>query len=85
MVRRHSHQLQEEGPSLTWDEVSPSWQGPVVIYNRVPKTGSTSFTGLAYALCDENHFNVLHVCTVANSHILSVQDQVHIKYYLNLS
>lgn len=48
----------------------------VVIYNRVPKTGSTSFAGIAYDLCTRNKFHVLHVNTTRNNHILSVADQM---------
>ncbi|KAF4521799.1 hypothetical protein B566_EDAN011384 [Ephemera danica] len=38
----------------------------VVIYNRVPKTGSTSFVGVAYDLCKRNRFHVLHARFVNN-------------------
>lgn len=48
----------------------------VVIYNRVPKTGSTSFINLAYDLCKRNHFYVLHINITANMHVLSLNNQV---------
>lgn len=50
----------------------------VVIYNRVPKTGSTSFINLAYDLCKKNKFHVLHINITANMHTLSLPNQVNI-------
>ncbi|XP_060529091.1 heparin sulfate O-sulfotransferase [Cylas formicarius] len=48
----------------------------LVLYNRVPKTGSTSFVGIAYELCKRNAYHVLHVNITANSHILSLNNQI---------
>lgn len=48
----------------------------VVIYNRVPKTASTSFTNIAYDLCNRNHYHVLHINTTKNNPVMSLQDQV---------
>ncbi|CAH1730987.1 heparan sulfate 2-O-sulfotransferase 1 [Aphis gossypii] len=50
-------------------------QKPLVIYNRVPKTGSTSFVNVAYDLHSHNAFRVLHVNVTGNSHLLSIYDQ----------
>ncbi|XP_055683762.1 heparin sulfate O-sulfotransferase [Lutzomyia longipalpis] len=48
----------------------------IVIYNRVPKTGSTSFVNLAYDLCKKNHFHVLHINITGNMHVLSLPNQI---------
>jgi len=50
----------------------------VVIYNRVPKTGSTSFINVAYDLCKQNSFHVVHVNISSNMHTLSLPNQVRI-------
>jgi heparan sulfate 2-O-sulfotransferase HS2ST1 len=55
----------------------------VVIYNRVPKTGSTSFVGVAYDLCKTNAFHVLHVNISANMHVLTLPNQA--KFVQNVS
>jgi len=51
-------------------------QNLVIIYNRVPKTGSTSFVGVAYDLCKKNGFHVLHINITGNMHVLSLKNQV---------
>ena len=63
------HGLSDKNKDLDYEDI-------VVIYNRVPKTGSTSFIGLAYDLCYKNHFHVVHINTSHNSPTLSLADQV---------
>ncbi|XP_071947251.1 heparan sulfate 2-O-sulfotransferase 1-like [Antedon mediterranea] len=55
----------------------------VIIYNRVPKTGSTSFTNIAYDLCVENEFNVLHINTTRNMHVMALADQM--RFVVNIT
>uniref|UniRef100_A0A0A9VS21 Heparan sulfate 2-O-sulfotransferase 1 n=1 Tax=Lygus hesperus TaxID=30085 RepID=A0A0A9VS21_LYGHE len=49
--------------------------GAIVIYNRVPKTASTSFVNVAYDLCKRNGFNVLHLNVTGNLHVMPIPDQ----------
>ncbi|XP_045596179.1 heparan sulfate 2-O-sulfotransferase 1 isoform X2 [Procambarus clarkii] len=55
----------------------------IVIYNRVPKTGSTSFIGLAYDLCSKNKFNVINVNTTKKTPTLSLTDQMRLVYNIS--
>ncbi|XP_042230824.1 heparan sulfate 2-O-sulfotransferase 1-like [Homarus americanus] len=55
----------------------------IVIYNRVPKTGSTSFIGLAYDLCSKNKFNVINVNTTKKNPTLSLTDQMRLVYNMS--
>ncbi|XP_067845980.1 heparan sulfate 2-O-sulfotransferase 1 isoform X3 [Heptranchias perlo] len=47
----------------------------IILYNRVPKTASTSFTNIAYDLCAKNKYHVLHINTTKNNPVMSLQDQ----------
>ncbi|XP_052825272.1 heparan sulfate 2-O-sulfotransferase 1-like [Octopus bimaculoides] len=62
------------------DQLTPADDDFLVIYNRVPKTGSTSLAGIAYDLCSPNKFNVLHLNISRNSHTLSLSDQMRFVY-----
>ncbi|XP_067002289.2 heparan sulfate 2-O-sulfotransferase 1 [Anabrus simplex] len=55
----------------------------VVIYNRVPKTGSTSFVGVAYDICKQNGFHVLHINITGNMHVLTLANQL--RFVQNIS
>ncbi|XP_045470624.1 heparin sulfate O-sulfotransferase [Harmonia axyridis] len=68
---------QRENSMLMTEKVSEE-DDIVVIYNRVPKTASTSFVGVAYDICKKNHFHVLHVNVSANSHVLSLNNQLQL-------
>lgn len=48
----------------------------VLMYNRVPKTGSTSFVGVVYDLCKKNKFHTLHINVTNNMHTLMLANQV---------
>ncbi|XP_014204527.1 heparan sulfate 2-O-sulfotransferase 1-like [Copidosoma floridanum] len=48
----------------------------VVIYNRVPKTGSTSFVGVIYDLCKKNKYHALHINITNNMHTLMPANQM---------
>ncbi|KAL6471645.1 hypothetical protein MHYP_G00202950 [Metynnis hypsauchen] len=66
------HHVQEGMREVMADEEDDM----VVIYNRVPKTASTSFTNIAYDLCSKNRYHVLHINTTKNNPVMSMQDQV---------
>lgn len=82
---KFSEKIQNK-PTITFNEKKNKLNAEddlVVIYNRVPKTGSTSFVGIAYDLCKKNNFHVLHVNITSNNHVLSLSNQ-H-KFVQNIS
>lgn len=65
-------QLQE---SINQKDQTSIPSNQVIIYNRIPKTGSTSFMGVAYDLCKNNGFHVLHINVTGNNHALTFANQ----------
>ncbi|XP_024291002.1 heparan sulfate 2-O-sulfotransferase 1 [Oncorhynchus tshawytscha] len=80
IARHEVHEIEERHTQEGLRErEAPSAAGSedvVVIYNRVPKTASTSFTNIAYDLCGKNRYHVLHINTTKNNPVMSMQDQV---------
>ncbi|KAH0618439.1 hypothetical protein JD844_017647 [Phrynosoma platyrhinos] len=66
------------------DVVPDEDENVVIIYNRVPKTASTSFTNIAYDLCARNKYHVLHINTTKNNPVMSLQDQLSGLFPLNV-
>nr|CAB3254130.1 heparan sulfate 2-O-sulfotransferase 1-like [Phallusia mammillata] len=53
---------------------------PVVLYNRIPKSGSTSFTNLVYDLSKQNEIYILHINTTGNKLTVSLADQISLAW-----
>jgi heparan sulfate 2-O-sulfotransferase HS2ST1 len=50
----------------------------LVIYNRVPKTGSTSFMWVINNLCKQLHYNAVQIGISGKSYTMSPMDQYHL-------
>ncbi|XP_076234945.1 heparin sulfate O-sulfotransferase [Calliopsis andreniformis] len=55
---------------------SSAFDDLIIIYNRVPKTASTSFVGVVYDLCKQNKYHVLHINVTNNMHTLTLPNQI---------
>ncbi|KAH0563691.1 heparin sulfate O-sulfotransferase isoform X1 [Cotesia glomerata] len=62
---------------------SEKFEDITIIYNRVPKTGSTSFVGVVYDLCKKNKFHTLHINITNNMHTLTLYNQI--KFITNVT
>lgn len=47
----------------------------VVLYNRVPKTGSTTFLWVIHKLCYQLGYNVIQIAVSNKVHIMAASDQ----------
>lgn len=75
-LTRVQNQVKNHGSKIS-KEISNTDDNIVVIYNRVPKTGSTSFVGVVYDLCKKNKFHTLHINITNNMHTLTLSNQVN--------
>jgi len=73
----------DAAPSAKTSDSGLDPETTVIFYNRVPKTGSTTFVGITYEVCKDNAFHVIHVNTSKNSHVLSLEDQA--RFVANVS
>lgn len=71
------HRLENSSQRLHFKDESDNI---IILYNRVPKTASTSFMGIAYDICKRNSFHVLHINVSANNHVLSWNNQFNLVY-----
>jgi len=70
---------------VAWSrEVAREEGHPILIYNRVPKTGSTSLMNVAYELQAQNRFRVVGVHVTQFKHQLTLQDQLEVGLNMSL-
>lgn len=74
----HKYPYRRDAVALESESESESGDDIVIFYNRVPKTGSTSFVGVIYDLCFRNKFHTLHLNVSRNYHVMSLPDQMRL-------
>lgn len=74
----------QDSPVAWAREVARADGNPILIYNRVPKTGSTSLMNVAYELQAENSFRVVGVHVTQFKHQLTLQDQLEVGQNMTL-
>ena len=64
--------------SSKFPEYSSNLRSTVVIYNRIPKTGSTSLMQLPYDLCNKHKYNVLllNITGGPRSYTMNLKDRM---------
>ena len=69
--------IDSTGPSSFPDSLS-KFRNNIVIYNRIPKTGSTSLMQLPYELCNKLKYNVLllNITGGPRSYTMNLQDRM---------
>uniref|UniRef100_A0A0N5A646 Heparan sulfate 2-O-sulfotransferase n=1 Tax=Parastrongyloides trichosuri TaxID=131310 RepID=A0A0N5A646_PARTI len=72
----------EEDKKVYYKEISKvkllsmEYQNNIIIYNRIPKTGSTTLTNaIGYDMCKVNNFNSIHLNMTRNRYMMNVIDQ----------
>jgi len=74
----------QHSPQSWSRELSRTVGHPILIYNRVPKTGSTSLMNVAYELHAQNKYRVAGVHVTQFKHQLTLKDQLELGQNMSL-